>query len=381
MQLSPNEWSVFMRAIALACLIIMFVSPQAAADSGRLIEAKPASDAPAGAIAWRILYETSDKDGRPTQSTALLIAPNTPAPPGGRPVVAWAHGTTGIAEECAPSLGPHAFSSIPGLMQMLRDGWVVVATDYPGLGTSGPHAYLVGNAAGYAVLDSVRAARRVPRVGAGSRFAVWGLSQGAHAALFTGQVAGRYAPDLQLAGVVAAAPPTNLASNLGGDVNPSVRTMLTALATASWSKVYNISLATIAKPAGQRVIGRLAQTCGSEDPALRTKIQVLRLRRQLGNTDLSRIEPWRKLLAVNSAGHSPAGAPLFVAQGGGDKVVSPNMTRQFADDACRRGEKITFVELPGVVHADTAKASANQASSWMKDRFAGIPAKTTCRGY
>ncbi|MBB3287325.1 MULTISPECIES: lipase family protein [unclassified Rhizobium] len=96
---------------------------------------------------------------------------------------------------------------------MLHEGWVVVATDYPGLGTSGPHAYLVGNAAGYAVLDAVRAAQGVPRVGAGSRFAVWGLSQGAHAALLTGQVAGRYAPDLQLAGVIAAAPSANQASS------------------------------------------------------------------------------------------------------------------------------------------------------------------------
>jgi acetyl esterase/lipase len=136
---------------------------------------------------------------------------------------------------------------------MLGLGWAVVATDYPGLGTPGPHAYLVGNAGGYAVLDSVRAARHVPRAGAGSRFVVWGLSQGAHAALFTGQLASRYAPDLQLTGVVAAAPPTDLVANLGGDVDPTVRTVLTAFTAASWSRVYNVSLATIARPVGRRV--------------------------------------------------------------------------------------------------------------------------------
>lgn len=123
------------------------------------------------------------------------MAPNGSPPASGRDVVAWAHGTTGIAQSCAPSLVKKALSDIPSLANMLAHGWMVVASDYPGLGTTGPHAYLVGGEAANAVLDSVHAARNLRAPAAGSRFAVWGHSQGGHAALFTGQQTRRYAPE------------------------------------------------------------------------------------------------------------------------------------------------------------------------------------------
>ncbi len=78
--------------------------------------------------------------------------------------------------------------------------YVVVATDYPGLGTPGPHPYLIGESEGRAVLDSVRAARAIEKAHAGKRFVVWGHSQGGHAALFAGELARRYAPELSSSG-------------------------------------------------------------------------------------------------------------------------------------------------------------------------------------
>ena len=89
---------------------------------------------------------------------------------------------------------------------MLAHGYVVVATDYEGLGVPGVHPYLVGVSEAHAVLDSVRAARELPATQATSRFAVWGHSQGGHAALWTGQLQPSYAPDVTLAGVAALAP-------------------------------------------------------------------------------------------------------------------------------------------------------------------------------
>src|SRR5271170_2262080 len=79
---------------------------------------------------------------------------------------------------------------------MLDRGYVVAATDYPGLGTPEVHPYLVGESEAHAVLDSVRAARAIPEAAAGARFAAWGHSQGGQAALFTGIEASRYAPEL-----------------------------------------------------------------------------------------------------------------------------------------------------------------------------------------
>ena len=114
--------------------------------------------------------------------------------------------------------------------------YAVVATDYAGLGTPGPHPYLVGDGSAYSVLDSIRAAREFGRGGIGNRYVVWGESQGGHAALWTGQYAANYAPELQLVGVAAAAPPTDLKENLTGGANPLIKALLTAYTGSSWSQ-------------------------------------------------------------------------------------------------------------------------------------------------
>ena len=84
---------------------------------------------------------------------------------------------------------PEVFDTIPHLQALIALDYVVAATDYPGLGTPGPHPYLVGESEGRAVIDSVRAARDLEKVGASTRYAVWGHSQGGQAALFAGEIA------------------------------------------------------------------------------------------------------------------------------------------------------------------------------------------------
>jgi acetyl esterase/lipase len=125
-----------------------------------------------------------------------------------------------------------------GLSDMLARGYVVVATDYPGLGTPGIHPYLIGVSEGRAVLDSVRAARDLPDAGASNRFAVWGHSQGGHASLYTGELAASYAPDLKLVGVAGAAPATYLAELFDADKSSPVGKELTAMAI--YSELYHV---------------------------------------------------------------------------------------------------------------------------------------------
>ena len=108
---------------------------------------------------------------------------------------------------------------IQGLRSFVRNGYVVAATDYPGLGTEGPHPYLVGTSEARAVIDSVRVAAGLPGAGGGKKFLVWGHSQGGHAALFTGIVAKAYAPQLELLGVAAAAPATDLVTLMNEDID------------------------------------------------------------------------------------------------------------------------------------------------------------------
>src|SRR5439155_1171000 len=191
-----------------------FYTPSAAlpATPGVLLRGEPSSRAaPPGAQAWRILYTTTRDDHTPAVASAVVLAA-TGVPAGPRPVLAWAHGATGIAPACAPSLlaDPLGSGAMPGLDQALARGWVVVATDYPGLGTGGPHPFLIGQGEARSVLDAVRAARHLPGVTLGDRTVVWGHSQGGNAALWTGILAPGYAPDAGVVGVAALAPGSEL---------------------------------------------------------------------------------------------------------------------------------------------------------------------------
>lgn len=114
------------------------------AKPGELLRAEPfVRDVPHGAQGWRILYTTTRENGTPAVASAIVVA-SVAATDAAHPIVAWMHGTTGIAEGCAPSLLEHPFDGVPALDLAIQHGWVVVATDYAGLGTVGPHHYLVG---------------------------------------------------------------------------------------------------------------------------------------------------------------------------------------------------------------------------------------------
>jgi Secretory lipase len=176
---------------------------------------------PGGGDAFRILYRSTGLNGEPIAVSGAIFIPPGPAPALGRHVIAWAHPTSGVVEACAPSLMPDVSGMIWGLEDMLAQGYVVVATDYPGLGVPGQiHPYLIGVSEGRAVLDSVRAARAAAR-GRLQSFRGMGHSQGGHAALYTGELAASYAPELKLVGVAAAAPATYLAELFEADKSTS----------------------------------------------------------------------------------------------------------------------------------------------------------------
>jgi hypothetical protein len=220
-----------------------------ASPPGSLISVTAMSGAPEGASAYRILYTSTGLSGDPVPVSGVIVVPVGPIPPGGRPIVAWAHPTTGIVSRCAPSLARVFFASVQGLGAMLARGYVVAATDYPGLGTPEVHPYLVGISEGRAVLDSVRAAQQVPGASAGQAFAIWGHSQGGHAGLFAGLLADQYAPELRLVGVAAAAPATDLATLMAEDLGTGGGNNITAMTIWSWSKIYGASITSVVSPA------------------------------------------------------------------------------------------------------------------------------------
>lgn len=201
-----------------------YAAPDALPDQpGVLLRTAPMTRAiPANAQAWRILYTTTRADDVPALASALVVTAKE-LPAGPRPVIAWAHGTTGVDATCAPSLlkDPFTAGAMPALDQVIANGWVLVATDYTGLGTTAPHAYLVGEQAGRAVLDAIRAARQLPVLTLAEQTVVWGHSQGGGAALWTGVLASSYAPETNVIGVAALAPASDLPSLVGNlDVVP-----------------------------------------------------------------------------------------------------------------------------------------------------------------
>ena len=352
-------------------------------EPGSIIRVSPlAGGSPGGGDAFRILYRSTGLNGEPIAVAGAIFMPPGPAPERGRTVIAWAHPTSGVVEACAPSLMPDVgVTLIWGLADMLAEGHVVVATDYPGLGISGQiHPYLIGVSEGRAVLDSVRAARALPRSGASNNFAVWGHSQGGHAALFTGELAASYAPDLNLVGVATAAPATYLIELFETDISTPMGKEMTAMGLYAWTKLYNKPISGLIESAAMAPFYELAHDCIEsvlELAALGRAEKPLEWTPFL-KVDPTEIKPWRELFEANTPGQAPAGAPVFIAQGTLDTTVRPDITQKFAAALCRQGERVRLVYLNGVGHIYAAQAGIGQALAWMDDRFRGLPAPSDC---
>ena len=368
------------RFIALGACLSLAATPATGQQAGQLISADPVVDTPSGMQAWRIRYWTSDGSNRPREVTGMVVAPREAIPARPRDVLAWTHGTSGVATKCALSTNPQFWTATPGLAAV-RQGYVVVAPDYPGLGSEGVHPYLVGQDTGRSVLDAIRAARSIPGAASGSRFAVWGESQGGHASLWTGQIARAYAPDLQLVGVAAAAPTTDLVQNMRQVPNKSVGAFMTAFIGYSWSNHYGAPLSTLGGPQTQGIITRLARNnCIDleQKPKLGTMVGIMTLQSRFKKKDLGAIQPWARLARENSPTTVSYGVPLLIAQNPKDELVAPSVTRAYAKALCRSGARLRYISMSGSGHATSAKDSATETLAWLGDRFAGRAAPSNC---
>jgi len=352
-----------------------------AGKPGTIIRQEPVSGGPSDASAYRVLYRSTSFDGRPIAVSGVVIIPNSPAPVGGRPVVAWAHPTSGIEPHCAPSLATFKFQQMQGLRSLLDRGYVVAATDYPGLGTAGPHPYLVGKSEGYAVLDSIRAARAVAQTGTVHRAALWGHSQGGQAVLYASLLAKSYAPELEVVGVAAAAPATELGTLLDDDLASPGGKNLLAMTLWSWSRVFKIPLANVVDPAAMATIDRLASVCLESlvDILPRERAGKDLQQRFLTVDNLTALEPWRSLLAENTIGTLPPTIPILLIQGLADDTIRPSVTQDYARRLCGAGSRVELLTFPGVGHGTIAMKAARDAVDWIADRLSGHSAPTQCK--
>ncbi|MEV6137315.1 lipase family protein [Nocardia sp. NPDC051990] len=214
--------------VAVICGLGLPQLPAASADPGTVTSVAPlaAVATPPGSVdSSRILYDTTTTNGAPTVASAAVYFPPGDAPAGGWPVIAWAHGTVGLADDCAYSIaGPSAVErDWAYLATWLRQGYAIVAADYAGLGTPGDHPYLDGLVEAHNVVDAVKAATR-QYSSLARKWVVVGQSQGGGAAVFTARYATEFGgPELDYRGAVGTGVPAyieDILQFLGPQVPP-----------------------------------------------------------------------------------------------------------------------------------------------------------------
>lgn len=325
-----------------------------------------------------LLYRSVGLDGKPIAVSGALSVPKGKAPKGGWPIVAWDHGTSGIADSCAPTLDranrpAHGYNAYiyPTLNGWLKNGWAVVRTDYEGLGTPGIHPYLIGKSAGRSTLDIIRASRRL-EPSLGKKVAIAGHSQGGHAAIWAAGIAPKWTPALDVVGTVAFAPASHLAEQaplirtipapgggLGGIVSMVLRGTDFAYPSLGVPSLLGTQASDLYPQTKSRCLNGLSKSGSFGGVPLN---QILR-----SDADISGLVA---KLAKNNPGRFDLEAPLRMEQGDNDTTVFPNYTNDLQQELVAKGSKSTLKTYPGVDHGSVVTgAPLADATKFIKRRF------------
>lgn len=364
---------------AQAALADFYAAPDViAGPPGTVIRTEPMAVALDHGTALRVLYVTQTVDDQPTISSGMVFIPSAPAPAKGRPVVAWAHGTVGLGDACAPSRTADPIKPLASWLDlMLERGWVVTATDYAGLGTAGDNLYLVGKSEARDVVNSVRAARNIAQAHAGSSYAVWGHSQGGNAALWVADLSQSLAPELDLIAAAAAAPAARLDVIMDAQWPTVVAWVIGPPAMISWKTVEpSLELNGVVSASAQRNAERIARTC-IEPAALEGMVrddlgQDFFVMNPIGNAS------WTRVGKENSPTPPPAALPTLIVQSTSDEVVLPWPNAELIDDWCGQGATLDSLWLGDTTHMHTALSAGPSVVQWIAARFAGVTASSTC---
>jgi len=386
---------------------------------GQVIKQEKITTSVNGAQAWRIAYISSDVAGRATISTGLVVAPVGQAPKEGRPVLAWAHGTTGSAQNCGPSqvtnpaaplnlyflVGGNSWTEygIQNLEEFIKEGYVIVATDYQGLGGGGKHQYAVAATNGRDLINSARAVISMKDTGASKRTIFYGWSQGGGATIAAASLGGylnkkgTVTDDLQVLGFVAMAPddaavmiPNATKDQASADkaVNGLIQLFsdnvfnFSHFAMTMWgtqAAYPNLKLTDIFTDQGSKVIEQVLSnkcmhvTADTFNYAYGNQFKTL-LRDKPVNTIA-----WVKALIDGSVLPVKPIAPVVIYWGTKDTAVPPIMHELYQKQMCALGGNIERIQLPGEqTHYSTPGLSAPMYLTWVKDRVTGKPLANAC---
>ncbi len=319
--------------------------------------------------AWRVVYRSQAVNGTPIEVTGTIIAPSGPADDP-RPVLSITHGTTGVADQCAPSLDFPNDWVLGSITPFLDRGWVVVATDYEGLGGPGLHPYIVGESEARGAFDIVRAAQTVPDLGADGPLVVWGHSQGGHAAMHVAERWTELAPELDLVGVAAGAPPSQLAL-LSAFLQGSDFQGYLTLAGAGLAAAYDdLDLESLIAPEYRHLLDELENGCLGYVFDIFNPIPYKDL---ITVDDVFALPEWNARLIENDTNQRPNEVPTIILHGDEDEQIPVASSEALLAQLCALEGHAPLERrvYPGTDHGTSVTAYWDDLIAWLDARVAG----------
>lgn len=344
------------------------------------------------AVAYRIHYNSYDVQGKPTISSGLVIAPASAGD--NRKVMSWYHGTTGMGDAACPSAAPDPASElktyfesesqtqydygVPGIQTFIDDNWVVVATDYQGLGTPGIHQYTVNRTNAIDGVRIVHAAREM-NVGTGTQFGVMGWSQGGASAAAAAELDAADYGDLTIVGTVPMSPgiptmalvnPTEIGAALtGADVPPDGHVFMNL---AGFVAAYpeKLKLSDVFTPLGID----LFEKNWNIQPVHHLTDIIGRAYKHQGKViavDQTKFPAWIDVMKECSAGKVKPVCPVYVmidSQAGGT-VVPVSWQTAYLDTVNKQGGTISSKEYPNDDHFSLPQSCIADAKAWLGAQF------------
>ncbi|MCK5756335.1 MAG: prolyl oligopeptidase family serine peptidase [Mycobacterium sp.] len=327
--------------------------------------------------AYRVLYSTVDQHDQPAVSTGAVFLPPGPAPEGGFPVIAWAHGTVGLGDDCTPSALPRSPRDDEYLSHWLNQGYAVVASDYAGLGTPGLMSYLNSVTTAHGVVDSVIAAHDMG-LPLSPEWAIVGQSQGGGAAVASARWATEFSAGtgLDYRGVVATGTPANI-DNFVRQAGPGlqlpelgpVANAYTAYILAAFREARpDLDINSVLTPEGLMAAERAETVCVrplTDELADLTPAAFF-------SAPLSSIpgmaDALYEYMGTPSTGFD---RPLFLGVGLLDRDVPPASTLAFYDQLVANNQNVTLRIYPEEDHSGTVLASMADSTPFLRSVFAG----------
>ena len=347
------------------------------AEPGTLVRSEPATDfaLPPGITAIRILYHTRTANNKDSLASGVVLVPYGRPPEGGWPLLAWSHGTSGVARICAPSLMKSLFYNWEGLYEYVTLGYAVVATDYAGLGTEGRHIYLDMLSNGTDVINSVPAAHAaVPSLS--KKWLVIGHSQGGLSSLGVAQLEGAI-KDSNFLGTVALAG----ASDLQDGIDAVLNTKLPVLNGLLGFWIYGVK--TLYPELDLKDVltykALVVYNASVEDGCSEASGAFAAL-----STDEILLPHWKdnkyikQFLARNQPGLQSSHGPLLLVGGGDDVLFTESAGQKIFQRLCSSGARVQHNLYPGLGHDPVVYGSLRDQLNWISARFAGEPAPSNC---